>query len=373
MKILWIPHTGWHIPQRAHIFCRALAERHEVHVTDWVADFASPRDYFSLRYVRNFAYRCYRDGRIVVHGIPRISPALFSTTLRRLNTIIFARLVRDLIERHRIDVVVGTFVVPPPKAPRLIFDLFDENVVIWRSRAHTLGYADEIEQAEAAYLKDADAVVAVSSVLADKARGLGARGPVYHIPNGVDLQRFAAVNRVAARARLNTHGALVGSVGNHDNAAELDKILDAAKLLGDTKLTFLIAGRGAAVARARSRAHSEGLSNVVVQGYMAPDEAVETISALDVGMCSYARTTMDDARSPMRLLMYAAAGVPTVCTDLEEVRRMNFPNVVRVADDAQSFADGIRCALQRPHISPPDIQDYDLHRIVNHYEAVLKG
>src|ERR1043166_1869319 len=54
MRILWVPHTSWHIPQRAHLFCRALAERHEVHVSDWVADFSSLRDYFSLRYLQNF-------------------------------------------------------------------------------------------------------------------------------------------------------------------------------------------------------------------------------------------------------------------------------------------------------------------------------
>src|SRR5262245_60821522 len=115
MNILWIPHTAWHIPQRAHLFCRALAERHEVHVTDWVADFASPGDYLTRRYLRNFLYRCYQDGNVIVHGVPRISPAIFVPALRRVNTAIFSRLVAYIIKRYHIDVVVGTFLLPPPK------------------------------------------------------------------------------------------------------------------------------------------------------------------------------------------------------------------------------------------------------------------
>src|SRR4030067_1390326 len=116
MKILWIPHASWHNPQRAHLFCRALSERHEVHVTDWVADFTSIRDYISRRYLRNFTYRRYKDGQITVHGIPRISPALYLRSLRQFNSLVYSHYLRRIIEKFSIDVVVGTFVAPPPNA-----------------------------------------------------------------------------------------------------------------------------------------------------------------------------------------------------------------------------------------------------------------
>src|SRR5512142_1044876 len=109
MRILWIPHTGWHIPQRAQLFCRALAQRHEVHVTEWVADFNSFSDYLSLRYLQNFTYHTYRDGNITVHRVPRFSPALFVPALRHLNTAVFSRIADRIIRYYRIDVVVGTF------------------------------------------------------------------------------------------------------------------------------------------------------------------------------------------------------------------------------------------------------------------------
>lgn len=373
MKILWIPHTGWHVPQRAQLFSRALAEEHEVHVTDWVADFATIKDYVSRRYVRNFVYRRYRDGKIAIHGIPRVSPALFVPFLRRFNTALFSAFVQRIVARYAIHVVVGTYVVPPPKAPRLIFDLFDDNVGHWHARGLVASYADEIAATEQAYLHRSDAVVAASSVLADMARAQGPRGSVYHIPNGVSLDGYRATDGGQVRNQLGIKGKLVGVVGNHDKVAELEKVIAAAKTLASEDVTFLIAGRGSATVAARKRTEIEGLSNVLFRGYVPNDEAPAMISALDVGLCPYAKTPGTDAASPMRLLMYAAAGVPTVCTELEEVKRMAFSNVVLVQDNLESFVEGIRQALQQPRARPSQIEAYDMPQLVTKLEAVLDG
>jgi glycosyltransferase involved in cell wall biosynthesis len=373
VRILWMPHTGWHIPQRAHLFARALAQRHEVHVTDWVADFSGIRDYCSIRYLRNYTYRRYRDGAVLVHGIPRISPALPFPVLRRLNTRIFSAMAQRIIARHRIDVVVGTFVVPPPRAPRVIFDLSDDNVAYWRSFGRVPEYADEIASVEQAYLRSADATVAISSVLVEKAQALGARGPVHHIPNAIDLRNFDSVGVSDIRRQLGVNGPLVGSIGSHDKPAELDKLLDAAALLASDNISVLIAGRGTAVPAAREQAQQRGLSNIHFIGPIPQTEAIRLTRALDAGICPYLKTPGADASSPMRILMYTAAGIPVVCTDLEEVRRMRFPNVVLVADHAPALAEGIRAALQVPRGRPPEIEAYDLTRLVAQYEAVLQG
>jgi hypothetical protein len=80
---------------------------------------------------------------------------------------------------------------------------------------------------------------------------------------------------------------------------------------------------------------------------------------------------MDEARSPMRLLAYAAAGIPTVCTDREEVRRMEFSNVVLVQDHSAAFAEGVRFALQLPRRRPSQIDAYDIKSLASQYENVL--
>lgn len=331
------------------------------------------RDYLSRRYVCNFAYRRFCDGNITVHGIPRITPALFFRMLRRTNERLFSWFLHQLIRSCRIDVVVGTFVVPPPQSARLVFDLFDDNAALWQSRGRVPEYANEIAAIERAYVQRADAIVAASSVLADKAKGLGARSPVYHIPNGVDLSRFARANGASLRERLGVKGRLVGSVGNHDKLAELEKILEAARRFLREEVSFLIAGRGIAAPVACQLAQRQGLTNVIFQGYVPPEAAPDVIDALDVGLCAYTQGPGEDARSPMRLLMYAAAGVPTVCTELEEVRRMRFSNVLLAKDDAESFEESIRQALLHPRVQPSQIQSYDLSYLTRLYETVLVG
>jgi glycosyltransferase involved in cell wall biosynthesis len=373
MRLLWVSHTAWDVPQRAHPFCRALADRHEVHVAESLGGSTSVSDYLTRHYLRGLRYARYRDGRIVIHRIPRFSPALHVAPLRRLNTRIFRRYVERLVEHHRIECVVGTFHLPPIDGPRLIFDSFDANAAYWRHLDRAKGYANEIALTEYRYLQEADAVVAASSVLADKARALIPRGPVYHIPNGVDLRRFDGLDRVAARMQLGIDGPVIGSVANYDQASELDLVLDAARIVADRGVVFLLAGRGRALAHAMARASHERIRNVVFRGFVPPEAAPALISSFDVGLCSYRRTPMDDARTPMRLLMYAAAGLPTVCTDLDEVRRMGFANVVRVNDDPEAIATGVLAALDMPRVRPPQIEHYDLDRLVARYEAVLLG
>jgi len=373
MKILWIPHTGWHIPQRAHIFCRPLAERHEVHVTDWVADFTRPRDYLSRRYLRNFTYRRFRDGKITVHGIPRISPALFSSRLRRFNQKIFSQHVQSIIDQHRIDVVVGTFIVPPPMARRVIFDLFDENVAYWRKFGRVKNYADEIEATEYQYMTTVDATVAASMVLRDKAKRLGSGQPVHLIPNGVDLDAYLKADGREFRANIRPDGKLVGIIGSHDRRIEMELIMGTAALMVNEPITFLIAGRGSQLAWAKQEARRLGLMNIRFHGFIPLNQLPSVINALDVGVCPYQKTQMDDARSPMRLFSYLAAEVPVVCTDLTSVRALSIDNIVLVHDEPQAFAKGIRQALSLPRKRPSVLFEFDLPGLVAKYEQVLEG
>jgi len=373
MKILWIPHTAWHIPQRAHLFCHALSERHEMHVTDCVADFFSPRDYLSRRYLRNFFYRQYKDRRIIVHGIPRFSPALFFPFLRHLNDRLFSRVVNKIIQQYHIDAVVGTFVISPPTAPRLVFDWFDDNVAYWRSYGKVKSYGDEIEKVERAYLKKANAVVTASSVLADKARASAASGPVYWIPNAINLSTLEKASHSNLREQIGAQERLVGMMGNHDKQVELDRFIGAAKLFAAEGVTFLIAGRGRAIKDAQKRVQKEHITNVKFIGFVPSQDVGSLVQMFDVGVCTYSITPGADAGCPMRLLVYSAAGIPAVCTDLEEVRRWNFPNVVLVDDTPEALAQGIRSALRLPRGCPPQIDQFDIKRLAHLYEIVLAG
>ncbi|WP_129672187.1 glycosyltransferase [Candidatus Chloroploca sp. Khr17] len=217
------------------------------------------------------------------------------------------------------------------------------------------------------------ASVAARSVLVDKARTLGTCAPIQLIPNGIELDQYAPATSTALRARLGVRGPVVGTLANYDNPAEIDILLQIARLLADSEVTVLIAGRGSALPRAQQIVRKESISNVRFVGYVPFSEAPKLVAQFDAGLCVYMRSPMDEARSPMRLLMYSASGIPVVCTGLEEVRRMDFSNTVCVAGNAASFATGIKEALKLPRKRPSQIAAYDIKRLAAQYEDLLQG
>ena len=367
MKVLWIPHTAWRTPQRAKMFCEKLSDRHEIHITDIDANFSTLRDFISLRYLKNYFYKKAQDGNITVHHIPRISPALFSKKLVEINYGIFSKHVQRIIEENEIDSVVGTFICKPPQARHLVFDLFDDNPTYWREFGRFKKYAEKIEAIENEYIEKADEIVAVSTLLADKVK----KKKVHLIPNGVDLNEFQKADGKNIREGLNLDGVVAGFVGNQDKYEELYKVAKASKKHRD--LTFLIVGSGSAIPAIKKYIAKKGIKNFKFTGFIEPYEVPKYYKAIDIGLCPYLKTQGRDAGSPIKLLEYTAAGKPVVSTDLEEVKRMDFSNVVLVKDDSDSLAEGIRRALNSELEIPKKIENYDIDKLARDYEKVLKG
>jgi glycosyltransferase involved in cell wall biosynthesis len=201
----------------------------------------------------------------------------------------------------------------------------------------------------------------------------GYQGPLTWIPNGVQLDVFSPAAGQQTRKAHGLSGQIVGLIGNHERWSELERVLDVARLLSDTSAIFLIVGRGAAVSRAADVVRAEGLTNVRFVGFVPQSHIAAYFSAIDVGLCPYPRDAAADARCPLRLLSYSAAGSAVVCTQLEEVRRMGFPNVILVGDSAVDMAMGVREALRRPRQRPPHIAEYDIRALARRYEQVLIG
>ena len=134
-----------------------------------------------------------------------------------------------------------------------------------------------------------------------------------------------------------------------------------------------IAGAGTALAHGKRRAAAEGVGNIIFAGLVPRTELPNVLDAFDVGLCIYEKTPMDDARSPMRLIAYSALGLPTVATNIEEIKRLDFPNVVTVEPNGGSIANGIREAAQMRRQRPSTIKDFDVEYLAQRYEEVLSG
>ncbi len=375
MNILWIPHAPWRTPQRARFFAEALAPHHNVHVTDWDAEFRRPADFLSARYLHNFQGRRWNERGVTVHHVPRISPALFSRRLRRVNTHWFQEHLARVIDREQIEVVVGCFVAPVPSGPAIVTDIFDDNVAYWAAYGVNKAYGQEIAASETAWIAASQAVTTVSSMLAER---VGERYPghrVTHVPNCVDLTRYVP-DRAAARAALGLRpgGVYVGNIGALDKPVEVQRLLEVARRLRvrpDAQL--LVAGRGDGMRALQQRAADEGLDNVRFMGFMSGEPLVQLFQALDVGLCPYRATQGAQVSVPMRLLHYSAVGAAVVCPDLLEVRRMAFDNVLLTEDDDFAFADGVLAALDWSGKVPAAIKRYDQRAVTAQYEQILRG
>jgi glycosyltransferase involved in cell wall biosynthesis len=366
MNILWIPHVTWSSPQRARLFCEKLSDRHRVHVTD-IYGFRCLSDYLSKKYLKNYFYWKYMDHEITVHHIPRISPVLPFRGLRRVNSDIFSRYVDRIIRAERIDVVVGTFVCKPPRAKRLVFDLFDDNPAYWREYGRIKNYADEIETIEREYLDKADEIVAASSVLAEKVQ----QKKVHLIPNGVDLEKFKNADGEKVRDALDLRGVVVGFVSAFGEFSGLMRLVKSSELIRED-LTFLIVGSGPLLNGAKNYVKRKNIENFVFTGHVDFNAVHDYFKAIDIGVLPFDKIRFTDSACPIKLLEYTAAGKPVVSTNLEEVKRMNFSNVVLVKDDAVALAEGIKRALNSKLKIPKKIKEYDIKRLANKYEAVLK-
>jgi glycosyltransferase involved in cell wall biosynthesis len=141
------------------------------------------------------------------------------------------------------------------------------------------------------------------------------------IPNGVDPVRFTRIERESVRRRLGLQGRLVvGFVGSFQPWHGVDLLLEAVAMLDPAiPLQVLLVGEGAGRTPALARAARLGLADrVTALGSLPQVRIPGVLSACDIGVLPGS----NDYGQPMKLVEYAAAGLPAVAPDLPPVREM---------------------------------------------------
>jgi teichuronic acid biosynthesis glycosyltransferase TuaH len=188
-------------------------------------------------------------------------------------------------------------------------------------------------------LAEAELVVAVSPVLAERWEGKGARR-VAVLPNGCDVATYAAVDRAPLPAGVPTDRPVVGLVGQLSDRIDLDLLAAVAEL----DCTLLVVGprregwepvRFAALA-ARPNVHYAGpVDQAELPGYL---------NAMDVGLTPYRDSSFNRASFPLKTLEYLAAGRAVISTDLPATRWLATDLVVTARTPA-TFAAAVTDAL----------------------------
>jgi len=183
-------------------------------------------------------------------------------------------------------------------------------------------------------VRRADGVFAVSHAVYERLRRVRSE-EVYHLPNGVDLARFEAVQpRPPEYAHL--HRPIAVYVGAIHYWFDVGLLTEVARRRAD--VSFVLIGQ-AHVPLTRLT----DLPNVHFLGTRPPEEVPAYLQHADVGLIPFVRSPLTDSINPLKMYEYLACGLPVVSADLAEVRAMEAP--VYLVLDGASFCAALDSAL----------------------------
>lgn len=310
-------------------------------------------------------YRWYRTPAYVGNGIGRVrNMGAFVSALYR-----DARAVARAFEP---DVVIASSTYPMDIWPahriarlsgaRLLFEVHD----LWPLSPMELGGMSRwhpfimlVQSAEDYAYRHADRVVSMLPKVREYmvSRGLLPEKLLY-VPNGIDPDEWQAdcpglpAETGALLAALRARGhAIVGYAGTHGVSNALGNVLDAAALVRDEKIAFVLVGTGPAKPGLQERARRERLENVHFVDPVEKSRIPSLLACFDIAYIGWHRHPLYRfGIAPNKLMDYMMAGRPI----LHAVEAGNDPvheascGLTIAPDDPHALASGIRSLLSLP-------------------------
>lgn len=363
MQIMWIPHTpvggaGWQGCRQYHLG-RRVARNHEVAWISW----QQGRDFRTVRQLGKWASNSTPYGTVYTVSLAANIARLAGNQYPRqvyvaLNQALFRRAVKRIAALIRPDVAVyssshhATGFPPFRIGAPIVFDYVDLSVG-WVERA---------------YMRAADAVVAVSPALAAAAARHGTAAML--IPNGADVARYRTVARTCAKADLAlgtyTVVSLIGLTCS-DSLYFVEAIADVQRSV--PKLAFLLVGGGRTRDRILQRAAETGARTVRAPGAVPNEDVHRYFAATDVGLYPGDDHPYFWGAAPLKIIEYAAASCQVVSSRVD-MFASGWPNVRVVEASRRGFADGIMDALHAPK-RVPHLQMFDWDHLSHEFVCVL--
>jgi len=199
---------------------------------------------------------------------------------------------------------------------------------------------EEVERRTGALLRAADLVVAVSPGLVERARALNPR--VALVPNATDVEHFAKALDPRTPTADELSGLprpVIGFIGFVTPRLDFPVLETLARARPEWSFVFVgpVRGTGGEERRLFS------FPNVRSLGPRPHGDLPAYLKGIDVGLVPYRRNALSNVADAIKLYDYLAAGLPIVATPTAGAER--FPDLVRIAESAEEFEEGIRSAL----------------------------
>ena len=171
-------------------------------------------------------------------------------------------------------------------------------------------------------MRAASQIIAVSEAAARKLAAEGAPPEkIRLVPNGVDERAYlGAARRDEVRRELGLDGFIVvGFAGSFQPWHDVALLMEAVRSMNEGLVRILLVGDGPGLRPALARAEKLGvLPPVRAIGEVPAPRIPSLVSAFDIGVLP----GTNDYGHPMKLVEYAAAGVPSVAPDVAPVREV---------------------------------------------------
>jgi glycosyltransferase involved in cell wall biosynthesis len=201
-------------------------------------------------------------------------------------------------------------------------------------------------------------IFCISGALADAYAGAGApRERLYVLPDGVDLERFAApltLHEARQRLGLPMDAAIICHSGHLYPGRGGEETIEA--LVGLPRaLLVMVGGRAEDIARLRAKGNGLGLGErLLFVGQVPNNEVPAYLWAADVLVMPYtSRTPTVRYMSPLKMFEYMAAGRPIVATDfpvVREVLRDGHTSLLVAPDSGEALRKGLQRLLSDPSL-----------------------
>lgn len=244
------------------------------------------------------------------------------------------REAQSLVESFKPDVVIASSTYPMDIWPaqhiaklakaKLIFEVHD----LWPLSPMELGGMPKwhpfimlVQAAENNAYRCADMVISMLPKVRDYMESHGMAAHKLHIvPNGIDPDEWLVEDQplssmIAANlAKFKADGfTIVGYAGSHGVANALDTLLDAAKLMREDKIVFVLVGGGPDKSTLQQRVNTENLHNVYFIDSVLKTQIPALLAWFDVAYIGLQRQPLFRfGIAPNKLMDYMMAGRPVL-------------------------------------------------------------
>lgn len=221
-----------------------------------------------------------------------------------------------------------------------------------------------------ASIKDADAVIVVSSALRAKVHvDYAPRGSVVVMNNGIVRSSFFLGDRVAARVALGLplNARLIGTAGHLSRMKGLDTVYDAwTRLEGLAEDAYLVLA-----GRVESKFPIPSSARVLYLGELLEEQVGQLFRALDVGIIPAHDSEFGRYCFPQKLFEMVACGLPVVAARvgaITETLRAN-PEMLFAPGDVESLIETVMTQLDNSQLV--DIKPMEWSELVESVEPVI--